>query len=94
MEDLVLHFAQSEFPEVFSGLEGLQRDEFLAGLTLVLHAHRYNKTEGFLAGLDAAIVRDPMYKYSAKSVQRFFAVRTLCFLFQHFAEKGSQSRFI
>ena len=94
MQVLVEAFAEEEFGEQFKKLSGKRRREFLEGLTLVLHAHRYNKTEGFLTGLDVDLVRDPMYKHSSKSVTRFFALPILCFLFCHFVAKGTQNRFL
>ena len=94
MQTMVETFAEEEFGEQFTQLSGKKRREFLEGLTLVLHAHRYNKTEGFLTGLDINLVRDPMYKHSAKSVNRFFSLPILCFLFCHFVAKGTQNRFL
>lgn len=65
-------------------------------LTVVVHSHRHNKNDEFIAEtkMDFSIVRDTMYKYSKKSQEKFFSYPIFAFLFVWFAQSQEGHKFI
>lgn len=65
-------------------------------LMVVVHSHRHNKEEAFLAefNLDFTIVRDTMYKYSKKSQERFLSYPVFAFLLLWFASSPQGLEFL
>ena len=63
------------------------RFEFIELVKMLVLAHRHNKNDDFLRDplVDFATVRDPMYKYSKQTQDRFFSHSTFAFLFAWFA---------
>lgn len=64
-------------------------------LMVVVHSHRHNKDDPFIAELkiDFSLVRDTMYKYSKKAQERFFSYPVFAFLFAWFASSPEGLQF-
>ena len=59
---------------------------FVELIKLLVFSHRHNKSDDHLKDplIDFAIIRDPMYKYSRQSQNKFFEYSTFAFLFAWF----------
>lgn len=55
---------------------------------MLVFSHRHNKNDSYLDNpiVDFTIVREPMYKYSKHSQERFFDLPTYAFLFRWFSQ--------
>ena len=95
LEALLVDFARIEFPGLIKMLGEKARFQFIELLKLLVLSHRLNKNDDFMRDplIDFAIVRDPMYKYSAQAKDRFFSVTPYAFIFAHFASQEKSLRF-
>jgi hypothetical protein len=57
------------FESLLKHLSQKDSQEFITMLMVVVHSHRHNKEDAFIAemSIDFALVRDTMYKYSKKA---------------------------
>ena len=96
MEDLMHSFSLKYFEYILSKLSPIEQQEFITMLTVVVHSHRHNKNDEFIAEtkIDFSIVRDTMYKYSKKSQEKFFSYPIFSFLFIWFAQSQEGHKFM
>jgi len=88
MSNLLSAFASKHFAGVLERLHSpASQAEFVNMLMAVVHSHRHNKGDPFIAEstVDFSLVRDTMYKYSKKAQERFFSLPVFAFLFAWFA---------
>lgn len=83
MQGLIAQFAEHYFSPLLKSLNKKETALFLAQLVIVVHSHRHNKSDDFLAvdNLDFDTFRDTMYKYSKKAQEKFFLQSYFTFLF-------------
>lgn len=88
----LLKFSDLAFPRLTQAMEPQQQREFIELLKMIVLCHRINKNEPALRDLmfDFSLIRDPMYKYSKNSQEKFFDLPILSFFFVWFAAKGTQ----
>ena len=81
-------FARDSFPGLLDQMSDKQLKEFCELVKLLVFSHRHNKNDSYLENpiIDFAIVREPMYKYSKNSQERFFDFPVFAFLFAWFAQ--------
>ncbi len=95
MAQLLHSFAVKHFETVLTKLPIHSRTEFINMLMAVVHSHRHNKEDSFLAEnqVDFSLVRDTMYKYSKKAQERFFSIPVFAYLFAWFAQSSEGIKF-
>lgn len=89
--DFLVIFTQEQMPGLLESLENnRQIVEFVEILKLVVFSHRYNKNDPFLTApaIPFHVIRDPMYRYSRATLERFFTEPVLSFLFAWFAGRA------
>lgn len=96
MVNLLQSFAMKHFSGLLAQMNPEFQSQFITMLMVVVHSHRHNKDEAFLAefDLDFSIVRDTMYKYSKKSQERFFSFPIFSFLLLWFASSQEGLEFL
>jgi len=96
MHCILKSFMERHFAKICSKLGTRDTEQFKSYLTVLVHSHRHNKNEEFLAdeNLDFNTIRDVMYKYSKKAQQTFLEQKLLSFLFAWFANNPESLSFI
>jgi hypothetical protein len=63
-------------------------------LLVVLHSHRHRIEGEEISECDLNVVRDVMYKYSKKAMDKYLSVPELSFLFVNFAAHPQARHFV
>ena len=102
MNEVIFRYSLHQFPGLLQNMPTELKTEFIEAFKLILFSHRHTKDDKYLAidnpGPKFDIVRDPMYKYSKTSVEKFlenpiFQFITVFFTQNKEAVKFSESKY-
>mmetsp|Transcript_1108 Transcript_1108/g.1113 ORF Transcript_1108/g.1113 Transcript_1108/m.1113 type:complete len:170 (+) Transcript_1108:1159-1668(+) len=97
MQEQLNLFSEHYFGSNYISLEPHWKNEFQNSLILLVMSHQYAKEESIssmISSLDFSIIRDPMYKYSKKTEDRFFDHSPLAYLFWWFSSRAQAQQFV
>ena len=86
VEHSLIEFTRQTFSGLMETLTPKAQFEFIDLVKLLVFSHRHNKNDPYLKDslIDFDVVRDPMYKYSKNSQDKFFNFPAYSFLFAYF----------
>lgn len=91
----LIAFCNVHFPGLVCNLPKNEQFQFVEQVKMLVLSHRHNKNDAFMRDplVDFTVVRDPMYKYSKQTQDKFFSFATYAFLFAWFQKSNDGQAF-